>query len=244
MFDTPNMEGGKEVQKRGNDEGGYSYDSFSKKGGAKGKPGKRSRMANHDDRDLDGFRDERRGGGRVRKYNDRNGGKAWQLGYPRNKPTRAASSTTSAAAAAHAARKYADKQYSDGRGSKPGKKNYGNGGRGNNRSNGFGGKGFGDRPSNGGGRPGNGGHSDGFQRSGKSGAGRNNGRNVGGRGGNNRGGNFGGGRSMATTVAARAAIVPVAADVAKQGRDRFFFPQIHERAGQTTSPFFIPQTRP
>ena len=68
MFDTPNMEGGKKKsKKRGNDEGGYSYDSFSKKGGAKGKPGKRSRMANHDNRDLDGFRDERRGGGRVRK---------------------------------------------------------------------------------------------------------------------------------------------------------------------------------
>lgn len=158
MFDTPNMEGGKKKsKKRGNDEGGYSYDSFSKKGGAKGKPGKRSRMANHDDRDLDGFRDERRGA---------------------------------------RGKKYADKQYSDGRGSKPGKKNYGNGGRGgNNRSNGFGGKGFGDRPSNGGGRPGNGGHSDGFQRSGKGGASRNNGSNFGGRGGNNRGGNFGGGRS-------------------------------------------------
>lgn len=92
MFDTPNMEGGKKKsKKRDNGEGGYSYDSFSKKGGAKGKPGKRSRMANHDDRDLDGFRNERRGGGRVRKYNDRderrgsndrNGSKAWQLGYP------------------------------------------------------------------------------------------------------------------------------------------------------------------
>ena len=94
MFDTPNMEGGKKKsKKRGNDEGGYSYDSFSKKGGAKGKPGKRSRMANHDDRDLDGFRDERRGGGRVRKYNDRddhrggndrNGGKRGSWDTPRN----------------------------------------------------------------------------------------------------------------------------------------------------------------
>ena len=207
MFDTPNMEGGKKKsKKRGNDEGGYSYDSFSKKGGAKGKPGKRSRMANHDDRDLDGFRDERRGGGRVRKYNDRddhrggndrNGGKRGSWDTPRNEAYQGSFFDDERGSRGARGKKYADKQYSDGRGSKPGKKNYGgNGGRGgNNRSNGFGGKSFGDRPSNGGGRPGNGGHSDGFQRSGKGGMGRNNGGSFGGRGGNNRGGNFGGGRS-------------------------------------------------
>ena len=205
MFDTPNMEGGKKKsKKRGNDEGGYSYDSFSKKGGAKGKPGKRSRMANHDDRDLDGFRDERRGNGRVRKYNDRDdrrggndrGGKRGSWDTPRNEAYQGSFFDDVRGSRGARGKKYADKQYSDGRGSKPGKKNYGNGGRGgNNRSNGFGGKGFGDRPSNGGGRPGNGGHSDGFQRSGKGGANRNNGGNFGGRGGNNRGGNFGGGRS-------------------------------------------------
>lgn len=206
MFDTPNMEGGKKKsKKRGNDEGGYSYDSFSKKGGAKGKPGKRSRMANHDDRNLDGFRDERRGGGRVRKYNDRddrrssndrNGGKRGSWNTPRNEAYQGSFFDDERGSRGARGKKYADKQYSDGRGSKPGKKNYGNGGRGgNNRSNGFGGKGFGDRPSNGSGRPGNGGHSDGFQRSGKGGASRNNGGNFGGRGGNNRGGNFGGGRS-------------------------------------------------
>ena len=206
MFDTPNMEGGKKKsKKRGNDEGGYSYDSFSKKGGAKGKPGKRSRMANHDDRDLDGFRDDRRGGGRVRKYNDRddrrggndrNGGKRGSWNTPRNEAYQGSFFDDERGGRGGRGKKYADKQYSDGRGSKPGKKNYGNGGRGGNiRSNGFGGKGFGDRPSNGGGRPGNGGHSDGFQRSGKGGASRNNGGNFGGRGGNNRGGNFGSGRS-------------------------------------------------
>ena len=206
MFDTPNMEGGKKKsKKRDNGEGGYSYDSFSKKGGAKGKPGKRSRMANHDDRDLDGFRDERRGGGRVRKYNDRderrgsndrNGGKRGSWDTPRNEAYQGSFFDDERGSRGARGKKYANKQYSDGRGSKPGKKNYGNGGRGgNNRSNGFGGKGFGDRPSNGGGRPGNGGHSDGFQRSGKGGASRNNGGNFGGRGGNNRGGNFGGGRS-------------------------------------------------
>ena len=210
MFDTPNMEGGKKKsKKRGNDEGGYSYDSFSKKGGAKGKPGKRSRMANHDDRDLDGFRDERRGNGRVRKHNDRDdrrggndrGGKRGSWDTPRNEAYQGSFFDDERGSRGARGKKYADKQYSDGRGSKPGKKNYGNGGRGgNNRSNGFGGKGFGDRPSNGGGRPGNGGHSDGFQRSGKGGANRNNGGNFGGRGGNNRGGNnrggnFGGGRS-------------------------------------------------
>lgn len=227
MFDTPNMEGGKKKsKKRDNGEGGYSYDSFSKKGGAKGKPGKRSRMANHDDRDLDGFRNERRGGGRVRKYNDRderrgsndrNGSKRGSWDTPRNEAYQGSFFDDERGSRGARGKKYADKQYSDGRGSKPGKKNYGNGGRGgNNRSNGFGGKGFGDRPSNGGGRPGNGGHSDGFQRSGKGSASRNNGGNFGGRGGNNRGGNFGGGIPMATTVAARAAIVPVAAGVAKR----------------------------
>lgn len=125
-----------------------------------------------------------------------NGGKRGSWNTPRNEAYQGSFFDDERGSRGARGKKYADKQYSDGRGSKPGKKNYGNGGRGgNNRSNGFGGKGFGDRPSNGGGRPGNGGHSDGFQRSGKGGASRNNGGNFGGRGGNNRGGNFGGGRS-------------------------------------------------
>ena len=114
MFDTPNMEGGKKKsKKRGNDEGGYSYDSFSKKGGAKGKPGKRSRMANHDDRDLDGFRDERRGGGRVRKYNDRNGGKRGSWDTPRNEAYQGSFFDDERGSRGARSEKHADKQYSE-----------------------------------------------------------------------------------------------------------------------------------
>ena len=187
LFDSPNVEGGKKKsKKRGNDEGGYSYDSFSKKGGAKGKPGKRSRMANHDDRDLDGFRENRGGNGRMRKYDDRDNrrndehGNRGGWGSPRNDGYQRRESffdDEQNSGRNSRGKKYAGKQYSDGRGGKPGKKNYGGQGSSKGRNGNFGGKGFSDRPSNGGGRPGNGNHSDGFQRSGKGGQSRNGGRN-------------------------------------------------------------------
>ena len=213
----------------------------SRRGGAKGKPGKRSRMANHDDRDLDGFRDERRGGGRVRKYNDRNGGKAWQLGYPAaslpgqllrrrarqprrtrqevrrqavlRRPRQQARQrrTTATAAAATTAATASAAKASV-----------------TVRATAA------DAPATAAtltasSAPARAARAATTEATSAVAA------------ATTAAATSEAAVPMATTVAARAAIVPVAADVAKQGRDRFFFPQIHERAGQTTSPFLSPR---
>lgn len=157
LFDSPNAGGKKSGAGKGTGngkrkgDGGYSHDRYSR---GKGKRGVNGRY----DYDESGFTPSKGG--------KRKGSGSGSWDSPRNDGYQGSGDFYGDEAGSRGSRgkKYAGKQYSDGRGSKPGKKNYG-GKRGGFTS---------DRPSNGGGRPGNGGR-DGYQRSGKGGNGRSNG---------------------------------------------------------------------
>ncbi len=105
MFDIPNIEGGKTKAARKRGKGGestYSYEQFSKgKHKGKGKAGAETRHERG--RDYDG---ERRGGRRKCDLDA-------AFADDGDRKTRG--------------KKYSSKQYSDGRGAKPGKRNYGKG---------------------------------------------------------------------------------------------------------------------
>ncbi len=114
MFDIPNIEGGKRKEagrdakeaKRKSKRGGehtYSYEQFSR-GKRKGQAGAEARHERGRDYDFD-----RKG----RKNRDFDGGFDGEFGGEGDRKTRG--------------KKYSSKQYSDGRGAKPGKKTYGAG---------------------------------------------------------------------------------------------------------------------